>query len=55
VLGGSRLWVGLGVGALVVRFVTRAQQPKIVYSEELAPGQAIVISNQAAEVSPSPR
>jgi hypothetical protein len=48
-LGGNRLWVVAGAAALLVRLVRRDGREKVVYREELQPGEAIVISHLAPE------
>lgn len=47
VIGGSRLWLGVGALALAGRLVVRLAQrnEEIVYHEELAPGDGLVISH----------
>jgi hypothetical protein len=43
-MGGSQLWMAVGVVALGVRIVQRWGSPKpIVVTERLAPGEAIVV------------
>ncbi len=49
VLGGSGPWLVVGAGALVVKLVSRGRTPKVVYSEQLEPGQAIVVSHLAGD------
>jgi hypothetical protein len=51
VLGGSRPWVIAGGVALVARVLQKliASEEKVVYSEELRPGETLVISH-----APSP-
>jgi hypothetical protein len=46
-LGGSRVWMGLGAAAFGVRALSRlaARRPEVVYSEDLAPGQSLVITH----------
>jgi hypothetical protein len=46
-LGGSKPWTILWVLLSARRILKRVfnDEPKVVYSEELAPGQAVVISN----------
>ena len=49
--GGSRTWVVVGVaagGARLLRRLTKPQ-PKVVFCEELQPGQALVITRGRAE------
>jgi len=45
VLGGNRLWVVAGAAALLARMVRRDGKAKVVYQEELHPGETIVISH----------
>jgi hypothetical protein len=51
VLQGNRPWLVAGGVALSIRVLQRlaGREPKVVYSEELRPGQALVITH---EVSP---
>lgn len=44
-LGGSRPWLAVGVGAAVARVVVRAvhRREEVVLREELAPGTAVEI------------
>ncbi|MDQ3758216.1 MAG: hypothetical protein M3394_10250 [Actinomycetota bacterium] len=46
-LGGSRGWLAVGGAALAVRLVRKlgGSEPKVVYHEELKPGEALVIAN----------
>ncbi len=46
-LGGSRRWLAVGTAAVSVRALARlaAKEPKVVYSEELLPGQSLVITH----------
>ncbi|MGI9032201.1 MAG: hypothetical protein ACR2HY_00655 [Acidimicrobiales bacterium] len=46
-LGGNRLWLGLGAAAVGLRALARvaAKEEKVVFSEELAPGQSLVITH----------
>jgi hypothetical protein len=48
VLGGSRPWLMLGVVGLLVKVLRKlgGSEPKVVYSEELPVGTAIVIANE---------
>ena len=47
VLGGNRTWLAVGGAALVLRVLRKlsGSEPKVVYSEELKPGEALVIAN----------
>ena len=47
VLGGNRTWLVVGGAALAVRVLRKlgGSEPKTVYSEELKPGEALVIAN----------
>lgn len=48
VLGGSRPWLvmgGVALGLRVLRKVT-GSEPEVVYSEELGPGESLVIAHQ---------
>ena len=47
VLGGNRTWLLVGGAALALRVVQKlsGSEPKVVYSEELKPGEALVIAN----------
>lgn len=47
VLGGNRTWLVVGGAALAVRLVKKlsGSEPETVYSEELKPGEALVIAN----------
>lgn len=53
VVGGSRAWVVLFTGALGVRAVQRlaGKEEKIVLSEELRPGEALVITHERVTVA----
>ena len=53
VLGGNRAWVVAGAAAVLVRLVRRDGRAKVVYQEELHPGEAIVISHLAQETAPT--
>ena len=46
-IGGSRLWMVLGGFAATVRLYKKVsgREPKVVYCEELRPGQTLVISH----------
>jgi hypothetical protein len=46
-LGGSRPWLVVGIGALVARFVLRAvrKAPEVVFCEKLPPGEGLLISH----------
>lgn len=47
VLGGNRTWLAVGGAALAVRILQKLSggEPKVVYCEELKPGEALVIAN----------
>ena len=47
VLGGNRTWLVVGGAALTLRLLKKLSggEPKVVYSEELKEGQALVIAN----------
>lgn len=47
VLGGNRTWLVVGGTALALRLLKKlsGSEPKVVYSEELKEGQALVIAN----------
>ena len=45
--GGNRAWMGIGALALVIKWVRRSNADNVVYSEELAPGSAVVIQHEA--------
>ena len=46
-LGGSRGWLAVGAAAAGLGALKRAvaKEPEVVFQEELAPGQALVISH----------
>lgn len=47
-VGGSRLWMVLGGAAATIRLVKRlggGGEPKVVFRDELQPGQTLVISH----------
>lgn len=46
-LGGSRVWLTLGAAAVAVRALARlaTKEPEVVFSEELPPGQSLVITH----------
>ncbi len=46
-LGGDRRWLALGGAALGLRALAKlaTKEPKVVYSEDLAPGQSLVITH----------
>lgn len=48
-LGGSRAWAAVGGMAFVMRALSRAASPKAeaVFSEQLAPGESMLITRQA--------
>lgn len=49
VINGSRAWMITGAVALAARIVHRAVtkgEPKLVYREQLKPGESIVIAHQ---------
>jgi hypothetical protein len=47
VLGGSRRWLVIGGAALGMRVLGKLtrREPEVVYCEELAPGEALVITH----------
>lgn len=54
--GGSRSWLYVGTGLWTLRTVRRLAQrrPEILLSEELKPGQRIVIANGRATIDDAP-
>jgi hypothetical protein len=48
VLGGERRWLVLGGIALGVKVLRRlaGNEPEVVYSEKLAPGEALVVAHE---------
>lgn len=52
-LGGSRLWLIAGAAAWLVRALQWAakRDPQVVYREELAPGETLVINREATETA----
>jgi len=46
-LGGDRRWLALGSAALGLRLLVKlaVKEPKVVYSEDLAPGESLVITH----------
>ena len=46
-LGGNRAWMALGAVAVGLRGLGRlaAKEPKVVFSEQLDPGQTLVITH----------
>lgn len=48
VLGGSRRWLVIGGVALGVRVLRKlsGQEPEVVYSEKLGPGESLVIAHE---------
>lgn len=46
--GGSRVWMGLGALAMVIRWLRRSNGDRVVYSEQLPPGSTLVIEHQGA-------
>ena len=50
--GGSRAWLTVGTAVVGLRAVGRLvnKEPKVVYSEELAPGESLVISHLTTHV-----
>lgn len=47
-LGGSRAWTVVAVASIGVRLLRRlAGDREVVYSEELAPGESLLISHEA--------
>jgi hypothetical protein len=51
VLGGSRPWLIAGILAFGVNLMQRlaAKEPQVVYREELAPGEAVLIRHLGPE------
>jgi len=49
VVGGSDVWVVAGAAALLVRLARRGRGEKVVYREELRPGEAIAIAHLAPQ------
>ena len=54
--GGSRSWFYVGTGLWTLRTVRRlaARRPEILISEELKPGQRMVIANGRATIDDAP-
>ena len=54
--GGSRSWLYVGTGLWTLRTVRRLaeRKPEILISEELKPGQRIVIANGRATIDDAP-
>ncbi|MBA3268119.1 MAG: hypothetical protein H0T70_07660 [Acidimicrobiia bacterium] len=50
--GGSRRWVGIGTVVVGLRALGRLanKEPKLVYSEDLAPGESLVITHLTSHV-----
>ncbi len=46
-LGGDRRWLALGTAAFGLRALAKiaTKEPKVVYSEDLAPGESVVITH----------
>ncbi|MDQ6798548.1 MAG: hypothetical protein M3011_11130 [Actinomycetota bacterium] len=46
-LGGDRRWLALGTAAFGLRALAKlvTKEPKVVYSEDLAPGESLVITH----------
>ncbi|HMC51187.1 MAG TPA: hypothetical protein VKI64_00385 [Acidimicrobiales bacterium] len=51
-IGGNRVWVVAGAAAVLVRLVRRDGRARVVFREELQPGEAVVISHLAPETPP---
>jgi len=51
-LGGSRRWLAVGTVAMSLRAVARlaAKEPKVVYREDLAPGESLMIRHLTSHV-----
>ncbi len=51
-LGGSRGWLAVGTAAVSLRAVARlaGKEPKVVYCEDLAPGESLVIRHLTTHV-----
>ncbi|MCA1693031.1 MAG: hypothetical protein LC733_12865 [Actinobacteria bacterium] len=50
---GGRGWLAVGLAAGVIQFLRRkADEPKVSYSEQLEPGQSIVITHFAKGEAP---
>jgi hypothetical protein len=47
ILGGSRAWTAIAVASFTLRHAAKLvrKQPKVVYCQELEPGQSILISH----------
>lgn len=48
-VGGNRAWLAIWLGVAVLRRLRRSEA-RVVYSEKLAPGQALVVVNGPAGV-----
>lgn len=44
-LGGSRFWTVVGAVAALARLLKWVKREKVVYHEELLPGQSIIVAN----------
>jgi len=46
-LGGSRGWLAIGTAAVSLRLLAKMaiKEPKVVFSEDLAPGESLVITH----------
>ncbi|MGI8777391.1 MAG: hypothetical protein ACR2LJ_08400 [Acidimicrobiales bacterium] len=46
-LGGSRGWLAVGTAAVSLRLLAKMaiKEPKVVFSEDLAPGESLVITH----------
>ena len=51
-LGGSRRWLAVGTAAMALRALIRltTREPKVVYSEDLAPGESLLITHLTTHV-----
>jgi len=51
-LGGDRRWLALGTAAFGVRALAKlaTKESKVVYSEDLAPGESLVITHLTQHV-----
>jgi hypothetical protein len=57
IFGGSRGWAAVAVGTwgyTTLKKMAR-REPELVFSEELKPGERIIISNNRATLDPSPQ
>jgi len=51
-LGGDRRWLALGTAVFGLRALAKlaTKEPKVVYSEDLAPGESLVITHLTSHV-----